>query len=635
MGLYDNLPLSSTEQSIRLIKLQTASNRDAPLVANISVVPLAATNPDYAAVSYCWGSPTSTKCPITCNDTVLEVGGNLAAALTSIRSMSNLPLWVDQICINQNDAQERSAQVAFMQKIYSQAKKTFIYLGELDSGAANEACEVLETIGIPVLQMSDYEKDEHKLKTRLKAGLATVKLAVQHPRLMKRAYSEDVRRALDRLIRLPYFSRKWIIQEVVMSRSLFCLLGGRCFEWDPFITAMLKQSRTVDSSADVYTATKVWWLWDLVHEFADKRRPPLLTLLYYSRSFKATEHRDYVFSLLGAASDSHEFPEPDYELSVQQVYQETSSSFVRQGNGFLLFHLAGLRPTDNGLPSWVVDWRDFDTFYSGKHFSSFCAGGMEDSITLTSTAAILQGSGKIVDRVVAVADLFNSEMNLCDRLAHYIDNCTFAFREFYGDDTEKLCIQRDLASMISFEMKLDVNDPDRTMYKFNKDYIDVSACQDICALDSLTPGQEVHMFFRFFLRKFERCISSFGPGIGVSGLSRPFQKLRPVETPKILAEDAVANGIAKDSAFENFLRYNFFKPTTRPVMTQNRRLGLAPSMTQKDDVVCVLFGANAPLILRPSAGGTYKIVGEAYVRDIMFGETLKDDRYPVQQILIS
>ena len=149
-----------------------------------------------------------------------------------------------------------------------------------------------------------------------------------------------------------------------------------------------------------------------------------------------------------------------------------------------------------------------------------------------------------------------------------------------------------------------------------------------------TPKQIALIYSRFLLNKVDKWISCRGQRFGVSHLSTLCQKIRPVETPRILAEDGVINGFKKTPLDGALRRLNFFRPTTRPIMTHNRRLGLAPALTEVEDVVCVILGAKAPFILRPSADGTYKIVGEAYVRDIMFGETLTDDQYPLDDILI-
>lgn len=630
MGLYEDVPVLSTEQTIRLTRFRPANHRSDPLVVDVFPVSLN-TNPQYACLSYCWGSSTRTI-PLICNDKVVNIGENLERALSSIRSLTKLPLWVDQICVNQEDLPERTAQVTLMTRIYSQATETFAYLGEPDSDVSEEALGIMEVLFRPVMILFKLV-GENTIATQLRASVTAAKLALQHPYLLKRSYDKDVISAINKLLGCPYFGRKWIIQEVALSRSVFCVLGLHRFEWNMFLMAVARASSKV---SELFTESqlRLLWLVCLVEDLQHKRPRSLLPLLYYSRVFKSSDPRDHVFALLGAASDSADFAKPDYETAEEQVYHDTSSSFVRQGNGHLMLRLAGLRPTDNGLPSWVVDWRNLDTLYHYKYFATFRAGGRDGCLEPTTNPAIIRASGKVVDHVLAIAEPFTAEKDLWKRLAQYIESTTDALGEFYDEKRGRQAIRRDLASLISFEMKFDSKDPDRTICMFDRDEWDLFRCMDTEPAATLKKSQFPPAIYRFFLNKFEKWLSKKDGKIGTACLGRLCQKLKLPETSRSLGEDAMVNALVASNAFETGLRCNFFHPNTRPIMTQNRRLGLAPVLTQKDDVVCVMLGANAPFILRPAGDGTYQIVGEVYVRDIMFGETLQDDRYPTEEILI-
>ena len=637
MKPYDDLLLLPTEQTIRLLKLNTGSDRSAPLVAELFVISLD-TNPQYACVSYCWG-PTVFSHTITCNNTVLNITENLGLALSSIRSMSDLPLWADQLCINQHDVQERSIQVSCMKKIYSQAAATYIYLGEPDSDATHDACRVLRTLSLPVTTLTT--KDEGPIKTKLlhlRGRAVAIKVAIQHPRLAMRAKDEDVKGAISLLSLRPYFSRKWIIQEVTMSRTLFCVLGTHRFESVGLLQSVSNANAEIEPGTNfgpehLRSTCHVLWLTSLHLDHEYQRPNPLLTLLYYARLCKVTDPRDHVFALLGAASDTDDFPKPDYGLSVEQVYHNTSSCFIRQGNGLVMLRLAGIRMTDNGLPSWVVDWRGLDSFYPCNYFASFRAGGTGDCIRLGADAATICAAGRVVDRVDAIGNPFTAGTSLWDRLAQYIDDCTHAFEEFYETKAGKLAIQEDLASLICFDMQYDNGDKNEIMFRFNKEQHGDFLCHDFTAFGEIC-DQLPLLCARYLQGKMGKWFSGNGQRTSTGGLYRLCQKLMPVKSPRALAEHRVMKGLVKNSLVENLLRLNLFHPTTRPIMTHNRRLGLAPVLTRIGDAVCVLSGANAPFILRPSGDGSYRIVGEAYVRDIMFGETLNDDAYPLQEFLI-
>lgn len=92
--------------------------------------------PCYQALSYTWGHPfDSTEKPlpeqgIVCNGIPIAIGNNLYSALCCVRQRRDTTtLWVDAVCINQKNTQERNCQVALMYDIYGRATRTIVWLG--------------------------------------------------------------------------------------------------------------------------------------------------------------------------------------------------------------------------------------------------------------------------------------------------------------------------------------------------------------------------------------------------------------------------------------------------------------------------------------------------------------------------
>ncbi|ORY14571.1 heterokaryon incompatibility, partial [Clohesyomyces aquaticus] len=83
---------------------------------------------NYEAVSYKWGN-SELPSHIICEGKKLSITRNCKAALEQFSSVKNRLLWVDSICINQNDVQERNEQVSLMAIIYSSADRTLAWLG--------------------------------------------------------------------------------------------------------------------------------------------------------------------------------------------------------------------------------------------------------------------------------------------------------------------------------------------------------------------------------------------------------------------------------------------------------------------------------------------------------------------------
>ncbi|KAJ0373677.1 hypothetical protein COL26b_008147 [Colletotrichum chrysophilum] len=141
-GTYD-VPLDGAKEQIRLLELQPATSQDAPINCIPRVVSLS-DKPIYIALSYTWGDPAD-KCDIKFDDDVdFRIPKNLDGFLRQIRSSDSVKvIWADAISINQaTKAVEKNNQVALMDKIYSQATQTLIWLG----GAADDSDLAMDAI---------------------------------------------------------------------------------------------------------------------------------------------------------------------------------------------------------------------------------------------------------------------------------------------------------------------------------------------------------------------------------------------------------------------------------------------------------------------------------------------------------
>lgn len=90
--------------------------------------------PQYHALSYCWGDPIVIA-PILVNGSTMEVTTNLEAALRELRAQKINTIWVDALCINQQDPTERGLQVMRMGLIYSRAVTVLAWLGPESGGS--------------------------------------------------------------------------------------------------------------------------------------------------------------------------------------------------------------------------------------------------------------------------------------------------------------------------------------------------------------------------------------------------------------------------------------------------------------------------------------------------------------------
>ena len=116
---------------IRLLELLPPDADPTALHCRLHTVSLASV-PDYKALSYAWkDGDYDDYIAITCNDRKVQIPWNLYVALLHQRyDEKPIQLWVDYLCINQRDNNEKTYQVNIMKDIYEQSSEVVIWLGQ-------------------------------------------------------------------------------------------------------------------------------------------------------------------------------------------------------------------------------------------------------------------------------------------------------------------------------------------------------------------------------------------------------------------------------------------------------------------------------------------------------------------------
>ncbi|KAF2822390.1 HET-domain-containing protein, partial [Ophiobolus disseminans] len=129
LPLFTHDPLPESTPHIRLLQL-VQGDFDQDIICNLSIWPLD-TAPSYIAISYTWGDPTPTV-NITVNNRRMVGRQNcqyaLQQAFNQTRSRQQY-LWLDAICIDQNNNWEKGHQVALMGELYKRAAQVFACVG--------------------------------------------------------------------------------------------------------------------------------------------------------------------------------------------------------------------------------------------------------------------------------------------------------------------------------------------------------------------------------------------------------------------------------------------------------------------------------------------------------------------------
>lgn len=266
---------------------------------------------EYAALSWCWGPRDAPKTTmrITHNDQPydFEISVALDSALKQLRRYKVEYIWIDQICINQDDFSERNNQVRLMARIYTRAQLVYVWLGEAKEGDSEDSGAAFKFIDTGVLKLKYFD---HLVK------------------------DENVHKDWNNMVELmkrEWFSRRWVVQEIALARDAVILCGPHRINWLEFADAV---SLFNDAEAEKQTISRAIMMGkkeygfkpryfgyvpalsatrlvevtnDLFRRRADHEKAPLLSLeqlVSTFTAFNASEPRDTIYAVLAIAKDT-------------------------------------------------------------------------------------------------------------------------------------------------------------------------------------------------------------------------------------------------------------------------------------------------------------------------------------------
>jgi hypothetical protein len=177
----------------------------------------------FTALSYAWACHTHPDTfPILCNGRQLYVHHNLFTALPYIarRYMSQkalaTPYWIDAICINQTDDEEKTSQIRLMNRIYGKADRVLAWLG-LTFTPESQAFipRAIELLPLLIREFARSRQPNSGMKLT-----PNFKVDRQLGYLGREGWE-----AIIHLIRNSYFRRVWMVQEIALAKEITFLCG--------------------------------------------------------------------------------------------------------------------------------------------------------------------------------------------------------------------------------------------------------------------------------------------------------------------------------------------------------------------------------------------------------------------------
>ncbi|KAJ4302570.1 hypothetical protein N0V88_002720 [Collariella sp. IMI 366227] len=381
-------PLDPSRSEIRLVTVaQTADGR---LDCSLSTYSLD-DNPAYYALSYAWGDLNRTT-PITVDGQRFKATDNLVQALCHLsgttlanfalycdiitggglnahtlsvihlvatQGLPPLLLWIDALCIHQDDTTEKNCQMGLMNRIYSQAQTTLVWLGA--ASATSSAAMAL------VRKMSADYSSHRPNGSRLLTWLANP----IYETLLEVLSQQDMLWAIcDLFERRPYWSRVWPLQEMILAKRALAICGtDACPLGEATICLGLWPIFRPLSERPPGVSDRVWnFVSQLVSHRTVSRplstlatlRPTTgdnhaLNLLGMTRWLQATDPRDKLYGLSNLTDLGITV---DYALSYPVICRNFAAAQIMQrpNIGLVLEHVRARVSREAPWPSWVPDW---------------------------------------------------------------------------------------------------------------------------------------------------------------------------------------------------------------------------------------------------------------------------------------
>ncbi len=543
----------------------------------------------YEAISYFWGDHRHTK-TIHVGGKPFQVTSNLESALRHLRHEEpdqQRRLWVDAICINQMDSQERSQQVSQMFHVYNKAKQVIVWLGD-GSADSNKALDFINSSLRPCFESVGFSCTDEQANVASRfwdewdEGKDTECWgAIDH--LMTLPHSKSWSSVAQLLLR-RWWSRAWTVQELISAQKVTVLCGTLSLPWpllDMTIQLMLRNTKI----EELYGKTKRDTFHNAVEDaygFSYERSHRILDgtdyldfvmLMQITRYRDCQDPRDKVFSVLSLLSEDFQASfYPDYLQPIQTVYASAVRSYIQYSGDLHLLSSCCLSKHASipNLPSWVPDWGTaFEMSYLGGYSATdkdynFRASGNSSAVaSFSDDPHFLTVSGLDIDTVQN------------NRLQETEED----FEYSYDDDAGK----EPWCSWVIHKIVAKLEKSETIVATRNRKESVLKAV-------------------------FQTLIVDRDPIRG--------KRRQPLKLTK-------QNGKMWPAHLEDYLAHvRLWTQARSLILSTNGYIGLAPFSTLRGDKICVFHGLHAPVVVRPNPDNSYTFVGDAYIHALMDGEVV-------------
>ncbi|KAF7867484.1 uncharacterized protein EAF02_009675 [Botrytis sinoallii] len=616
--LYHTLEVSKKE--VRLVTLLPGdfSNDIFCTLTTVSLID----EPFYEALSYVWGNPMN-KCDINLQGVSFPITTNLESALRHLRYY-DLPriLWIDAICINQEDIPERNSQVKYMGTIYSKSSIVLAWLGEPKT---NKCLTSSLTAGwmdklVPEGDVIDEERDNDLVFDTFEMMLKDLEAHWESDNDDVASFSIQNLRTGAGIIRLfenPWWDRMWTVQEALLGKDTLLISGRRSIlqnDLSAIFTSQLAHSKDGCNPRKSGFITTSFMKMRFLREYRDGSASSSLEgLLNVFGERRCSDPRDKIYGLLGIlATKEVDSIHPDYDIDIALLYGDTVVDIINEARNLDIlsqlwprkWHCTGILAGKG--PSWIRDWTAerpshvlVDTV-SERHrlFPKFSASGKSSAIVKERRKSGITLRGMFLNSLQVLGRANDVE----------VDN-----------DEEMAETYREWRQLAQSETQFDQRYPNSSRAMTYSDAFSQTLCMSIAL--SFELSQSNNSACEYYFRRVSNDLQA----------RKSYHSWWESEiegTPR-LGGKQLLNAENADSDILRFHSLVCFATHMRRffIAKEPRWIGLVPMDAQIGDRLFLLEGGKLPYILRRMEGEEeYKIIGDCYVHGIMDGEEWNSDK---------
>ena len=626
MSLY-SYEESLGAKHVRLLKLYPGGLEE-PIHCSMTTVTtdslMLGHNP-YEALSYTWGSEDHQQ-TILCDGKLLSITQDLHVALRNLRDTSApRMLWIDQICINQADLEERSAQVTIMDVVYWSAQRVVVWLGD----KTESSYLAIEFAG----KLNDAMSAYHHAHPKSTLGVSDFGKILPSTDFFLPPIGGFEWQALGELFAMKWFGRLWIVQEVLANGNILVQCGKTTFPWVTIEHLVSHVSRFgIWAFLIQQWDTKAGWMFVFNISMMREKSPHTTRLiiegaisLFALQDAKIAHDRVYgVLSLLDETERS--LVKPDYKKSAAEIYMELTRAILETKKRKNILNQVELNVEQSGVgaPSWVPDWTCQP--HSGKikshpmEWKKYNASKTRgEDWVFTNDGKTLRIRGRQVDSIVSGGHRFRFPDPAHSRIWP-LEEALAYIREInqFFVDTRALAssckrypninpnVLLCLACMRGINRAAYGEDPVRLL----TDYIEVmQKAQGVLERKLKTLSASTNVDNTLSESSSETKWYETNPNSTSSSSDQSTQVHVPDTAP---AENDFAR------LFTTELINNYISKTDAGFLAS------LPPQREIGDIVAILYGWETPFLLRPVAAG-YLLISECWVLGIMHGEAIEQD----------